>query len=329
MKIAILSDTQGPTPMDGSHGLGRACYNIAEGLLARGHDVTLYAPEGSRFNGRLIMPCKPGPAALEMVLAREALKESPAYDVIYDHGHTHPLSRLITSLPVVSHFHDKFQLWSRNAVLCSEGQRVLMLEDDKRFASARVIHNAIDASAFTPSYRANDNPPYVLFLGFIRDYKNPMLAIEACARARIKLIMCGNMVGNNDWLFSGAESTDYRGPVGPEVRDELLRGASVMLQLGHSEAGPLTNIESALSGTPVVMWPAGGSCDFGVEGVNGTFVDISKDDKVDAVIEAILRGQQICRKGVRESVEVHWGNMDRYIDDVEVALEDCAGGKRW
>lgn len=327
MKIAILSDTQGPTPLDGGHGLGRAVHNIAEGLLSRGHDVTLYAAEGSRFNGRLIMPCKMGPPALEMVIAREVLKEH--YDVIYDHGHTHPLASLVLSLPVVNHYHDKFQRWSRNAVLCSEGQRTLMLEDDERFETARVVHNAIDASEFTPSYRADDDPPYVLFLGFLRDYKQPLLAIEACARARMKLIMCGNMVGNSDWLFSGSENTDYRGMVGPQERNELLRGASVMLQLGHSEAGPMTNIEAGLSGTPIVGWPAGGTLDYVKDCANGVLVDTALTDKADAVIDAIRRAQGIDRKRCREYTAAEWGNSERYITQIEGILEDCAGGKRW
>ena len=331
MRIAILSDTQGATPTEGGHGLGRAVYNIAEGLHGRGHDVTLIAVQGSRFSGKLITPCAAGAAALETLFARAAYQEHKRapFDAIYDHGHLHVLASLFPDLPVVNHFHDKYQGYAPRAVVCSRGQQALMVEEDSRFATARVVHNAISAANFIPSYRADDNPEYVLFLGFLRDYKQPILAIEAAARARVKLVVCGNMVGNNNWFFSGNEATDYRGPAYGEARDELLRGALCLLQLGHSEAGPLTNIEAGLSGTPTVAWPGGGSLDYIKDCVNGVLINTSGPDIVDAVIDAINRARGINRKACRDYTAAYWGDMDRYLEDVERVLDDGAKGIRW
>lgn len=331
MKIAVVSDTAYPTPMEGGHGLGRAVHNIASGLLERGHEVSLYAAEGSRFAGRLVMPCAPRQDGERFLVKAvyEDHKRAP-FDVIYEHTHQHDLPQLFGALPIVAHYHDRWQPPTRCMVLCSEGQRALMREHyADEVNGARVIHNAIPASTIQQSYRA-DEPPYVLYLGVMREYKQPLLAIEAAARGRFKLIIAGHQPhGTTNALFSGNESVKWAGVVSYARALELMRGAAVYLQAGWQEACPMTNIEAGLCGTPTAAWAAGGNLDYIANGTNGYLINPNAADLLDEVVDAVEKARKLDRREVRNYSEPHWGSVERQINEVEKALEDCAGGAWW
>lgn len=333
MRLAIIGDAQGPTPMEGGHGLGRVVYNLAESLIARGHDVTLFGVTGSHCSGRTITPVSSGGLDLETVLAHAVMQEHrrQPFDAIYDHGHQHVLSSLFPRLPVVNHFNDKWQTYRPCAVVSSNGQRDIMAAEDTRFARARVMHNAHDARQFVPSYRADDNPEYLVYCGALIWYKQPLLAIEAAARMRVRLVMMGNITGGHGWLTREPTFTSVQvvGPKSGQERDDIIRGAVALLQLGHSEAGPLINIESGLLGTPVVAWPTGGNLDFIKDCENGVFINLKIEDSVDAVIDGVNRARGIPRKLVRESTTPYWGNLDRIGVEAERHLMDVAEGARW
>lgn len=98
MRIAILSDTRQPTLPDGGHGLGRSAFDIAAGLLARKHHVTLFAAPGSEFDGRLVIHDD------EITRANYLAQNGTlaAYDAILDTSHHHQLSKLRPAWPVVN-----------------------------------------------------------------------------------------------------------------------------------------------------------------------------------------------------------------------------------
>lgn len=333
MRLAIIGDSQGPTPTAGAHGLGRVVYNVTEALIRRGHDVTLFGVRGSYCSDKTVTPCEAGGPELETVLAQAVYTHHKAkpFDVIYDHGHVHVLSSLFPDLPIINHFNDKWQQWRPNGVVSSVGQRDMMIKDDPRFASAGVLHNAHDASEFIPSWRADDNPEYIVYCGALIWYKQPLLAIEASARARIRLVMMGNITGGQGWLTREPTFTNVQvvGAKSGQERDDIMRGAVAVLQLGHSEAGPMINIEAALLGTPVVAWPNGGSLDFIKDCENGVLINLDIEDKVDAVIDGVNRARGIPRKRVRESTEGYWGSLERLAIYTEKHLEAIAGGERW
>lgn len=333
MRLAIIGDSQGATPTEGAHGLGRVIYNLAESLIRIGHDVTLFGTQGSYCSGTTIAPCPAGPQEFETVLAHAVYKEHKRdpFDAIWDGGHVHVLGSLFPDLPVVNQFNDKWQVHRPNAVVSSNGQRDIMASENPRFNTARVLHNAHDAREFVPSYRADDDPPYLVYCGALIHYKQPLLAIEVAARMRMKLIMMGGITGGHGWLTREPTYTNVQviGAKSGRERDETIRGATALLQLGHSEAGPMVNIESALLGTPVVAWPTGGNLDFIKDCENGVFVNLNVEDKVDAVIDGVNRARGIARKKVRESTESYWGNLDRYALEAEAHLTDAARGARW
>jgi glycosyltransferase involved in cell wall biosynthesis len=325
LRVGILSDTMGITsPYVGGHGLGRAVWSIAEGLQSAGHTVTLFALEGSSFSGQLMVVNEQG-AKSEPPLARAVYERRSSFDVILDHSHKHILSQLFPSLPVINFYHDRWQPYRQNAVLMSEGQRKLM---GKEFTGARVVHHQIDAKQYTPSWRP-DNPPYALFMGFVYRWKQPILAVEAAAKAGMHLLLAGSHQENTKELWSGSENSRPIGAVAPETRNELMRGATVYLQLGDQESFGLTTIEAGLHGTPTVAWPSGGSLDTVKSGVNGVLVDIRNPDTTEAVVSAIHQAKQLNRKQVREYTEGAFGCPPRQMEQIEALMTDVVEGRRW
>lgn len=328
MRIAVLSDAMMPTPTSGSHGLGRVAYTVAEGLLARSHDVVLFAKLGSKFSGALVMPSDAQAMNAyegEKPIAREALKlhkEFP-FDVFLDMGHIHWLSRLLPHLPVVNTYHDIYQPYSRCPVLLSEGQRALMAPE---FEGARIIPNSLNPADYDAFYEPS-SPDYALFMGAISELKQPLLAIEACARLGVKLVMAGQPITGKIPATS-ASNVEYVGMVEGSHKAELYRHARVFLQLGVGESFGLTTLEASLYGTPVVGWPYGGTLDLIRYGVNGSLVVMAGGDKVQNVCDAIERAWFIPRQGVRAYAELLC-NSERQIDRYEDALGACARGNRW
>lgn len=325
MRLAVLSDATMPTPTAGTHGLGRVASTVAEGLLVRGHDVVLFAKLGSTFSGALCMPSDAHGYDGERAIAREALKmhKTFMFDAFIDMGHLHYLSKMLPDLPVCNIYHDMHQPYSRCPILVSEGQRTLMPVE---FETARIIYNSLNAAEYEPCYDYTDEP-YALFVGALSEIKQPLLAIEACARLGLKLVMAGQPL-TGKMPTTEASNVEYVGMISGSYKATLFQRARVFLQLGFCEAFGLTTVEAGLFGTPVVAWPAGGTLDLVNYGTNGAFVVMQGSDKVQAVCDAIERAWTIPRQACRAWAE-QLCNPEAQIDAYETVLADVTRGARW
>jgi glycosyltransferase involved in cell wall biosynthesis len=322
MRIFVLSDTSLETPHPAGHGLGLMTSQLAEGLHARGHDVTLFAKQGSHFSGKLVSVNADGYAG-EKVLAKTAYahhKQQPT-DVILDNGHIHLLSSMFARLPIVNVYHDNFQPYQRNAVVLSEGQRALL---PPQFENARVIHNALDANQFQTEYAPGN---YALFLGAVSDLKQPLLAVEACAKFGIPLVIAGMMVGHYGLPLTRMNNVKYVGMVSGNIKHNLIRAARFLLQLSGIESFGLTTLEAMLCGTPVVALPSGGSVDLIEYGVSGVFVQPSKN-AVGAVCDAMQAAYYLDREKVRTSA-LRFGDVNKQIAAYEDVLAQVMRGEGW
>lgn len=322
MRIAVISDASLQTPHPSGHGLGAMNYQLAEGLFQRGHDVTLFGKQGSWFSGQVVaLPVEGYADEPKLANACYQMHKQQPFDAILDAGHIHLLPAMFPRLPIASLYHDSYQPYQRCPILLSTGQRAQL---PAQFSAARIIPNALPAELIQPS---DVSGQYALFLGVISDLKQPLLAIEACAKLGIPLLLAGMQANNFGLALTKMNNAKYVGQVTGATKFNLIRGARVMLQLSGVESFGLTTLEAMLCGTPVVALPSGGNVDLVEYGKSGILVQPS-GNMVQAVCDAMDAAQYLDRKQVRES-GLRFGSVDKQIDAYECALADVARGGYW
>jgi len=219
---------------------------ITEGLVARGHDVTLFATADSLTSARLHAEAPAGYEEDPSVDAKvaEALhiaavfERADEFDVISNQFDFLPLvfSRL-TSTPVVTTIHG----FSSERIVpvyraYDDVVHYVAISEADRHADltyAATIHHGIQTERF--SLGAGDGG-YLLFLGRIHPDKGTAPAIEVARRAGLPLVIAG-VVQDADYFHREVEphvdgvAVRYVGAVGPAERDRLFGGARALLHL--------------------------------------------------------------------------------------------------
>jgi len=146
---------------------------------------------------------------------------------------------------------------------------------------AEVIHPPVDLDAFppgeaAPADRPRAEPPYALVVSALAPYKRIDVAVEACERAGLDLVVVGTGPERRRLEGMGAARARFRGRVEGEELARLYRGAACFLQPGVEDFG-IASVESLASGTPVVALGEGGVLDVVEDGVHGVLYDGAGD----------------------------------------------------
>ncbi|HEX7051525.1 MAG TPA: glycosyltransferase family 4 protein [Longimicrobiales bacterium] len=290
MRIALVSTSCLPVPPRSYGGTELVIYELAEGLVERGHEVTLFATGDSATSAELraLYPeaVWPPDFTTEMNHVSWAMAEVARGD--FDLVHAHSASalactRLMPHVPLVytihhvrdaalSRFYEFFPDPWYVAISADQARR------EVRLPHLSVIHHGLDPSRFRWSETPGD---YVFFMGRFARIKGPHTAIAAAARAGVAIKVAGE-VHPVDREFAEREvlwrleepGVEYVGCVGGEAKIELLRGARALLApIEWNEPFGLTLIEAMLSGCPVVAFPRGSVPELVEEGVTGYVVE--------------------------------------------------------
>jgi len=323
MRIAILSPIAWRTPPKGYGPWEQVASNITEGLVRRGHDVTLFATKESRTQGRLIGTTHSGyeedkkvnPDVWKPMHIAEVFERADEFDIIHNHFDFTPLtySRLIKT-PVVTtihgfsspEIHPAYEKYNRTThfVSISNSNRLETLD------YVATVYNGIDLKDFTFNANPGDN---LLFLGRICYEKGTHEAIEIAKRANKQLIIAA-IIQEEDYFRDKVEprlcdQIQYIGPIGPEKRNELLGNALAFLHpVMRPEPFGLTMAESMACGTPVIGFDLGSVREVVDHNKTG-FVVNSIDEAVDSV-RAI---PSIDRTDCRSRVERHF-SLDTMVE---------------
>ncbi len=299
MKIAVLSDTRAPSHTDfPGHGLGKVVLQQAEGLQARGHDVTLFAAPGSDFP--------------KMVTAKHehefAAMNLSGFDVVIDNTHVHGLQRVQPELKIVNVSHDRESKPGRCAVFPSKAHKAHHKQP------GRVIYNGVDVPDV-------DEPigDYFAFLSHMHRAKAPVWAANAARLAGVKLVMAGTTPP----VYPVLDNVQYIGPVHGMDKWQFLARAKALIHPATTEAGPLTVLEAQAVGTPVIVSAWGASAELMQPDVTG-FVARNTDD----VVTAIGNVSKLDRDKARAHIEANH-TVAQVVDGVERAAIDAAKGEVW
>lgn len=335
MRIAQVAPLAEAVPPACYGGTERVVHWLTEGLVARGHDVTLFASGDSRTSARLVA-CAPRALRLAGVkdtapwnsgLVREVAQRAlqGEFDVVHAHvDHWGFVLSSLAGVPVVHTLHGRLDDADHHPVYSRASEAVLVsISDSQRTPVpqatwAATVHHGLPLDLF-PFSPAPADPPYVLFLGRISPEKRPHVAIDVAQRAGILLRIAAKVDAKDEEYFRQhveprlhEPGVEFLGEVGDEEKARLLGGARALLfPIDWPEPFGLVSIESLACGTPVVARPCGALPEVVEDGRTG-FLARSDDE----LVRALGRVGELDRRECRAAFERRF-SRERMVEDYE------------
>jgi glycosyltransferase involved in cell wall biosynthesis len=321
MRISQISPPWLAVPPRGYGGVELVVALLADGLVDRGHDVTLFATGDSTTKAKLdfVFATAPGSKAIndprfETIHTLHAFRDTDSFDVFHIHS---PYAALAVGsalgLPVVHTIHNAFTpemklLYSGvgdgvRFVAISEAHRAQM--PDLRYGG--VVYNGIDLGAYPFSPKKDD---FLLFIGRATPDKGVLRAVRAAREIGVPLVIAvkvGEPQEEDYWkrevIPELPKDATVLGEIPTELKIELLASArAVLFPIDWDEPFGLVMIEAMACGTPVIATPHGAVPEVIVDGETG-FIVPGENYPLEAA-EVVRQLDQIdpeaCRKRVEE-----------------------------
>lgn len=315
---------------------------LTEGLVARGHRVTLFATGDSLTSAELAWSSPLGwsedpaidPKVAECCHIASVFERADDFDLIHNSFDFLPLtySRLVDT-PLVTTIHG----FSSPKIVpvyerYDDRSAYVAISDSNRHPSlsyAATIHHGID----TDSFSVHPHPgEHLLFFGRIHPDKGTADAI-AVARATGRPLVIAGIV--QDRAYFEREVVPHLddglirfvGPVTATDRAEVLGGAHALLHLiGFDEPFGYGVAEALASGTPVIAFDRGSMRELIDDGESGWVVA-----DVDEAVAAVERVAQLDRGRIRAAAVERFGldrMVDAYVEVYRRVLEDAGAAER-
>lgn len=301
-------------------GIERVVDMLAKGLVARGHEVTLFAHPESASAGRLIpWPGRASQSAGDTAANAFALAREVAlggYDMV------HSFSRIASLTPILPLPIPKLMTYQRpvtrrtvrlghalsGGTLAFSAISDWMMQGVDDVGRWFMVPNGVPDGVydFVPEV-ANDAP--LVFLGRIEEIKGPHLAIEIAKRSGHRLVIAGNVpLGGEAWFDAhiaphlDGEQIRYVGPVDDVQKNMLLGQAKAFLMaILWDEPFGIVMAEALACGAPVLGLRRGAVPEVVEHGVSG-FVT----DTLNELVSAVGMVDALDRRACRARVDAHY-----------------------
>jgi glycosyltransferase involved in cell wall biosynthesis len=350
LRIAQIAPVATALPPSGSGSVELITWLLTEGLVRRGHDVTLFATGDTRTSARLSAAHPQGywhddsmwPWELyEMLNLAAAVERASEFDVIHFQAAYYPMSlgfARLCPVPLLQTLHhspcaEEVRFWARYP----EAPFVAISREQARLLSGlnvvdTVLHG-IDTDAFVFREQPED---YVLFLGRFTDGKGVLQAIDIARAAGLPIVLAAP---EDDYyrdriapLVDGDRVT-YAGEVGDARKVALLGGARALLYpVQAGEPFGLVLAEAMACGTPVAALDRGAAREVIDEGVTG---HIFADERaladglpgVFALDRRCIRRRAVERFAAMRMVDEYVAVYERLVDSTPARRETYTAGR--
>ncbi len=311
---------------------------LTEGLVDRGHDVTLFATADSVTTAKLVATALHGwsegdeiePKVAECTHIAEVFEHAEEFDIIHNGFDFLPLtySRLVRT-PVVTTIHgfsspsivpvyERYNA-TNTYVAISKADRHPAL----RYAAT--IHHGIDVDSFAVHPDPGD---HLLFFGRIHPDKGTAHAIEVARRAGRRLVIAGIIQDETYYREEVEPHIDdelvrFVGPVDASSRAEVLGAAHALLHLiDFDEPFGYSVVEAMACGTPVIAYDRGSMAEL-IDHATTGFLVADPDEATGAVALAGAIDRELIRASAVNRFSLS-GMVDRYLEVYRSVLDEAA-----
>jgi glycosyltransferase involved in cell wall biosynthesis len=347
LRIAQLVLPWIPLPPPGYAGTERIVYHLTEGLVKRGHDVTLFATGDSKTSAKLdaILPQALGlQATVHVTLTGSfhpllhvghCFEKAGDFDIIHSHAQFLGLPfAAACKTPTVNTFHQIYEFTKKDE------EDLVMHYKDLNFVSisnaqrregihyVSTVYNGVDTDIYKPTEQPTRD--YMFWAGRLIDKKGPEEAIVVSERLGMNLVLAGEVT--DPAFFEEKIKPRIDGVkiqlAQHENREHLINlyqhAKVTIVPTKWNEPFGLVPVESMACGTPAVSYDRGGVSETIAE---GTGFLVKEEEGVDGLtrrVKQILEMSpdqygQLCEKARNHVVE-HF-SIDKMVDGYEKVYE--------
>ncbi len=319
LKICVISTTVLPCPPTGYAGLEMISWQCAEGLHAKGHDVTLIAPRGSKTNAKLH----------ETTLGeseRQAYSgywhKLNSYNIIIDHSWEKwaYILKMEGNLPqpVLGVLHAPVETMYNAAPPVPFPCLVCISKDQSEVCSthlkcaSRTAYNGVDVDFY--SRRNKTRNKRYLFLARISTIKGPHIAVNVANSCGVGLDLVGDdRITGEPELLRKIKDACVVSPllryIGHQDRGECVdwfntNKALLHPNLHYREPFGLAPVEAQLCGMPVIAWDNGAMRETVKHGETGFLVRTQEE------MENLIRSDAVST--IKEENCIEWARQFSY-----------------
>lgn len=320
-QIAPLYETVPPTLYGGTE---RIISYLTENLVDLGHDVTLFAADGSRTGAHFVsgrdralwLDDRPlrSEIAAHVGMLHDVARRADEFDVLHFHL-SHFLhfpefasiaGRTVTTPHGRLDYVDlagAYAQWGDFPMVSISDRQRRPLPDARWMAT---VQHGLPPDLYQPPQTVGADDGYLAFLGrFSRD-KRPDRAIDIARRSGRRLKMAAKLHADDEGFFHQAvePSVDGRnvqhvGEITDADKAAFLGGALALLfPIDWPEPFGLVVIEAMACGTPVIAWDNGAMSEIVDDGVTGFIVR-----SMDEAVEAVAAAERLDRRRIRTVFE--------------------------
>lgn len=310
MRIAVAASLYRAISAETTGGTEAFAYTLAEGLLAQGQDVTLFATSDSKTNAKLssvasseqVTDIYEGNVEIRTVYQlyqiADIIKRSQEFDILHNNYFGFYLMTSLspfTERPIVTTMHNHFwQYPNLKSVLSNtiRKDKDLVVFSSKKAQAlsenlfpSEVIYHGIDINSFPYSSEHED---YILFLSRIVPMKGIKDAMDAATLGNFTLKVAGSgprfqddkdFVEKNVYPFYSEKITPVGTPDEEERRMLYQKAKALLLPTHLQEMFGFVSVEAMASGTPVIAYNNGAIPEVVKDGLTGFIIDPDDEDR--------------------------------------------------